>query len=199
MEKDSDVRLRRTNTQTCRLSISGWLEWSAVNNSISAEIAFITLIYASHKDQKLNTHRVISGAEERDKILPVSIKSGNKNWMERRDLHQPTQASFSPYSLPALSSSSLYSLASFPRFTWISTNDPAHMVTSAILAFCAELELKCSQGVRVGNLLEEIMIINSKRKISLHIKNSNCWTQTWQIHLLCRGAAAILAALWCCT
>lgn len=146
--KDSDVRLRRTHTQTSRLSISGWLEWSTVNNSVSAEIAFLSLIYARLKDQKLNTHRVISGAEERDKILPVSIKLGNKNWKERRDLHQPTQASLNPYSLPALSSSSLYSLASFPRFTWISTNDPTYMVTSAILAFCADLELKCSQRER---------------------------------------------------
>lgn len=64
-----------------------------------------------------NGKRVRRGPEERDKNLPVSMKLGNqKTRTERRDLPRPTPASFSPYSLAALSSSSFLPLSP-PSFT----------------------------------------------------------------------------------
>lgn len=99
-------------------SLARWGQ-RAVNTLIHGEnfsIAFFNQLGPPWRSEA-NMNRVRRGPEERDKILPVSMKLGNqKTWTERRDLPQPTPASFSPYSLAALSSSSFLPLSP-PSFT----------------------------------------------------------------------------------
>lgn len=80
---------------TRRFSISCLIKGKCYEKVDLAEIA-------GHLQQawrpETNIHRVIWGSEERDQTLPASGR-WNKTWMKWKDVHQPTPASFTLYSL----------------------------------------------------------------------------------------------------